>query len=103
MQLVGSVFIRIDLFGALERALVQHRMEINMSPDQSLVESPGRGPTKDFAALNHVEPQSVLKRLCLFGSYHGVVPEKLANNRWDWPLVRAKRPTGTADSANREA
>lgn len=50
-----------------------------------------RGPTKSFAALNHVEPQSVLKRLCQTGSYHGVVPQKLASGLWDWPLLPVRK------------
>lgn len=60
---------------------------------------PPRGPTKAFAALNHVEPQSVLKRLCQTGSYHGVVPEKLASGLWDWPLVPVKKQKITVVSA----
>ncbi|MEJ7932508.1 DNA-binding protein [Ramlibacter sp. AN1015] len=49
--------------------------------------NPERVPTERFAARNHVKPGTVLKQLCKTGGYHGVVPVKLANNRWDWPNV----------------
>ena len=46
-----------------------------------------RGPTKEFAILQHVKDQTVLKRYCETGSYFGIVPSKLANGRLSWPLV----------------
>lgn len=48
-----------------------------------------RVSTEVFAARNHVKPQTVIKRLCLTQSYHGIKPVKLANGRWDWPDVVA--------------
>ena len=40
--------------------------------------------TAEFAKLNLVKPQSVIKRYCQTGSYFGVVPEKHANRRLMW-------------------
>jgi hypothetical protein len=72
-------------------------METYMKSD--VVSAPSRGPPKALAALNHVEPQSILKRLCQTGSFHGLVPDKLATGMWDWPLVRVKRQKSTAAPA----
>lgn len=60
-----------------------------MSSDRSTVTSPSRVSTEVFAARNHVKHGTVLKRLCKTGSYHGILPRKLANGRWDWPDVVA--------------
>ena len=69
-----------------------------MSFDQSTVASPGRVPTEVFAARNHVKHGTVLKRLCKTGSYHGVLPVKLANGRWDWPDVTAVKKQGAHEN-----
>lgn len=45
--------------------------------------------TKVIAERNHVKPASVIKRLCLTGSYYGIRPDRLANGRLDWPDVPA--------------
>lgn len=60
-----------------------------MSPDLSVIAFAQRVPTEVFATRNHVKHGTVLKRLCKTGSYHGIVPLKLANGRWDWPDVTA--------------
>ena len=44
--------------------------------------------TDEFAALNHVKPQTVRARYCKTGSYFGVRPLKLANGRTAWPDVQ---------------
>ncbi|PKO89356.1 MAG: monooxygenase [Betaproteobacteria bacterium HGW-Betaproteobacteria-12] len=44
------------------------------------------GTTEQFASSQLVRAQSVRKRLCLTGSYFGVVPEKLPSGRLRWPL-----------------
>lgn len=41
--------------------------------------------TEQFAARNFVKPQSVVTRLCRFGHYFGVRPDKLPNGRLAWP------------------
>ncbi|MDI1237252.1 MAG: DNA-binding protein [Polaromonas sp.] len=41
--------------------------------------------TEEFANLNFVEPQTVIKRRCQTGTYHGVAARKLANGRLAWP------------------
>jgi len=47
------------------------------------------GSTKQFADINFVKPQTILKRHCETGSYFGVVPiQKLPNGRLIWPLDR---------------
>ncbi|WP_034293833.1 hypothetical protein [Herbaspirillum sp. RV1423] len=43
--------------------------------------------TGKFAEANLVKSQTVRKRFCATGSYHGVVPTKLANGRLLWPDV----------------
>ena len=45
--------------------------------------------TKVIAERNHIKPASVIKRLCLTGSYFGIRPNTLANGRLDWPDVPA--------------
>lgn len=46
-----------------------------------------QGTTAEFAELYLVKPQTVLKRYCLTGSYHGITPiKKLPNGRLAWPL-----------------
>lgn len=46
---------------------------------------------KQFAALNLVKPESVRTRLCKTGSYHGVVPQRLASGRLAFPAIRVTR------------
>ena len=46
--------------------------------------------TAEIAERNLVKPQTVLKRLCLTGSYFGVVPKKLPNGRLAWPLPESE-------------
>lgn len=48
--------------------------------------------TDEFARLNHVKMESVLKRLCNTGSFHGVKPQKLATRRLLWPAIRVIAP-----------
>lgn len=50
--------------------------------------SPGVS-TEEFARLNLVRSQSVCARYCRTGSFHGVVPTKLASGRLLWPRVLA--------------
>lgn len=54
-----------------------------MSNPQSQSQSRGLS-TAEFAALNHVKPQTVIARFCRTGSYFGVKPRKLKNGRLDW-------------------
>lgn len=44
--------------------------------------------TKEFARLNQSEAQTVRLNLCRHGSYFGVKPLKLANNRLAWPRIQ---------------
>jgi hypothetical protein len=46
--------------------------------------------TAEIAKANLVKPQTVLKRLCLTGSYFGIVPNKLPNGRLAWPLPESE-------------
>lgn len=46
--------------------------------------------TEEFACLNLVQPQTVRSRLCLFKSYYGVIPVRLANGRLAWPKVQIR-------------
>jgi hypothetical protein len=41
--------------------------------------------TADFAARNNVEPETVIKRRCKFGSFYGVTAVQQANGRLLWP------------------
>ncbi|PTQ88349.1 hypothetical protein C8R30_1536 [Nitrosomonas nitrosa] len=41
--------------------------------------------TKQFAELNKVKPNTIYKRYSQFGSYWGITPTKLLNNRLLWP------------------
>jgi len=43
---------------------------------------------REFAAINQVKAQTVRKRFCLTGSYFGIRPKKLANNRLAWPPIQ---------------
>jgi hypothetical protein len=45
--------------------------------------------TEEFALFNKVRPQTVRIRLCTTGSYFGITPVKLKNNRLAWPRVLA--------------
>ena len=53
--------------------------------------------TADFAAQNLVQPATVVKRYCTSGTYHGVLPRKLANRRLLWPdvIVASSGPVRT--------
>jgi hypothetical protein len=44
--------------------------------------------TKQFAALNHVKPQSVRARVCRTGSFYGIKFLKLASGRLAFPAVQ---------------
>ena len=46
-----------------------------------------RVSTEVFAARNLVKPQSVIKRRCQTGSFHGVLARELASGRLDWPDI----------------
>lgn len=41
--------------------------------------------TKELARVMSVRSQSIHKRYCLTGSYHGVRPLKMVNRRLMWP------------------
>jgi hypothetical protein len=63
------------------------------APAQDSVAAPADATTyslscSEFAAINQVKAQTVRKRFCLTGSYFGVRPKKLANNRLAWPAVQ---------------
>lgn len=45
----------------------------------------------EFAARNHVKAPSVRSRVCRFGHYFGVKPERLANGRLSFPDVQVKK------------
>ncbi|NLP64214.1 hypothetical protein [Paraburkholderia sacchari] len=42
--------------------------------------------TDQFAEALHVLPQSIRKRLCMTGSFHGIRPLKLPSRRLAWPV-----------------
>jgi hypothetical protein len=46
---------------------------------------------EQFAAKNHVKAPSVRSRICRFGHYFGVIPERLANGRLSFPDVQVKK------------
>ncbi len=48
---------------------------------------PARLTTAEFAALNHVKPNTVRQRLCDTASFYGVRPLKLATRRLLWPAL----------------
>ena len=50
-------------------------------------ETPATLSTADFAALNHVKPNTVRQRLCDTASFYGVRPLKLATRRLLWPAL----------------
>lgn len=52
-------------------------------------DTPATLSTADFAALNHVKPNTVRQRLCATASFYGVRPLKLANSRLLWPALIA--------------
>jgi hypothetical protein len=58
--------------------------------------------TEQFAAENLVKAESFISRLCRTGSYFGVIPRKLANNRLDWDTDR-KAPESANPDANERA
>lgn len=41
--------------------------------------------TKEFAQQLRIQEASIRRRYCLFGSYFGVKPTKLANGKLIWP------------------
>ena len=47
--------------------------------------------TKEFASMVHVEPQTVIRALCLRGNYLGIKPIKLPNSRLLWPRSELKK------------
>jgi len=68
-------------------------MEIATKPSAAAETShPCELSTAEFAKLNHVKPDSVRKRLCNTGSFHGVKPQKLATRRTLWPAIRVTAP-----------
>lgn len=64
----------------------------------STADTPATLTTAQFAALNHVKPNTVRQRLCDTASFHGIRPLKLATRRLLWPalIVTADGPI-TAD------
>lgn len=77
-----------------------------MNP-QSAFEDHPRVSTEVFATRNHVKPETVIKRRCKTGTYHGVHARKLANNRLDWPdivVVKGASPNsaGTRQSTTEQ-
>jgi hypothetical protein len=55
--------------------------------------------TAQFAALNLVKPQTVRKRLCETGSFHGVRPVRLLTNRLAWPSIQVVADVGGGQAA----
>jgi len=47
-----------------------------------------------FASINQVKPQTVYARVFRTGSYFGVVPLKLANERLSFPNIQVKANYG---------
>lgn len=45
--------------------------------------------TKELASLLRVEPQTIIRSLCINGNYLGLRPVKLPNNRLLWPCAEA--------------
>ena len=50
-------------------------------------DTPATLSTVEFAALNHVKPNTVRQRLCDTASFYGVRPVKLATRRLLWPSI----------------
>lgn len=46
--------------------------------------------TEQFARNNQVKPTSVHHRVCLTGSYFGIVPKRLKNGRLAWPNAQVE-------------
>lgn len=61
--------------------------------------TPATLSTTEFAALNHVKPDTVRKRLCETASFYGVRPLKLATRRLLWPalIVTADGPIASLE------
>ena len=55
----------------------------------ALADTRPRLTTAEFAALNHVKPATVFKRLSETQSFHGIRPLKLATRRLLWPALLA--------------
>mgnify|MGYP001551611145 CR=1 FL=1 len=53
--------------------------------------------TANLATPKIVPPATVVKRYCTSGTYHGVLPRKLANRRLLWPdvIVASSGPVRT--------
>ena len=47
------------------------------------------GTTFQFAEINGIKAETVLKRHCVTGSYYGVIPQKKPNGHLMWPLIGA--------------
>lgn len=47
--------------------------------------------TKEFASVLHVEPQTIIRGLCLRGNYLGIKPIKLPNHRLLWPRAELEK------------
>lgn len=54
-------------------------------------EREGYSTTREFASLVRVEPQTIVRALCMTGSYLGVKPIKLPNHRLLWPTGELKK------------
>ncbi|MCK6375598.1 MAG: hypothetical protein L6Q69_16025 [Zoogloea sp.] len=50
-------------------------------------DTPATLSTAEFAALNHVKPNTVRQRLCDTASFYGIRPVKLASRRLLWPAI----------------
>lgn len=46
--------------------------------------------TRELAKIFRVEPQTIIRGLCINGNYLGLKPVKLPNNRLLWPSGEAK-------------
>ena len=68
-------------------------------------DAPATLSTAEFAALNHVKPNTVRQRLCATASFYGVRPLKLANSRLLWPalIATADGPIATNLEGGRHA
>jgi len=61
--------------------------------------TPATLSTAEFAALNHVKPNTVRQRLCETASFYGVQPLKLATRCLLWPalIVTANGPIASME------
>lgn len=93
----NSVFQQPHVFATVQVRRERRYMPFDVDRGYSLEPSMTRNPevddsryrlsTETFAEQNLVKASTVIKRVCITGSYHGVRPCKLANRRLLWPDV----------------